>query len=113
MRFNRVSSQNLVKHFAKTNDFDALMALYNRHHDQLLVWVRSNFKVDNGIAEYVVVATFERVRDRAKKYNARKPFLDWLVKLAAGCVPVVKASIGYKRKRVRAVSAILDLAIVA
>jgi len=92
-----MTSVELLSRFTSANDFNALMELYNRHHDTLVKWIRSRYGVDKSIAENVAVETFERIRD-GQEYDGES-FDDWLCTLAGNCAAAVKARIERQRRR--------------
>ena len=91
-----MTSLQLLDRFYSENDFNALMELYNRHHDNLVKWIRSHYAVDKSVAENVVIETFEQVRDG--EYNGES-FDDWLCTLAGNCVTDVAVEIEKLRRR--------------
>lgn len=90
-----MTSTELLARFAN-GDFNALMELYNRHHDTLVRWIRSRYAVDWSIAENVAIATFEQIRDGIE-YDG-EAFDDWLCTLAGNCLPDVAGRILRQRR---------------
>jgi DNA-directed RNA polymerase specialized sigma24 family protein len=90
-----MTSAELLARF-NAGDFNALMELYNRHHDTLVKWIRSHYSVDRSIAENSAIAAFEQVRD-GLEYDGES-FVDWLCTLAGNCVAAVADRIARQRR---------------
>jgi hypothetical protein len=80
---------------------DALMELYFQHHDEVFNWILLRYRVDRSIADNVVIATFEHVRDHWEQ----EPTIEWLLTIAGNCVAEVAARIKQQRELVRQIAA--------
>jgi DNA-directed RNA polymerase specialized sigma24 family protein len=82
MNLANLLSRHLVTHLAATSDENALAELYQRHHNELVEFIRANYSADESTAHEIVDEVFEVVRDKCGEYDETKPLSVWLRKIA-------------------------------